>query len=221
MLVVSLRGELPEAAGAYLLPLQVAAPLGFLLYYYRRGHYPELRTYPFGVAGIALDFAVGVAGAALWMAPYLCFESMRPDEAGFDPTLWGAALVPLALLVRALGYGIVTPVMEELFVRSWLLRYVDVCEKPTDFRDVPIGRFRWRSFAVVVIWFTLSHLAWERPVAIAWIVLTMLWFYYRKNLLSLVITHAGSNLGILAFVVLQSGRWLDAEGQPISLWFFV
>jgi hypothetical protein len=39
--------------------------------------------------------------------------------------------------------------------------------------------------------------------------------------MSLVITHAGSNLGILAFVVLQNDRWLDADGNPIGLWFFV
>jgi hypothetical protein len=53
------------------------------------------------------------------------------------------------------------------------------------------------------------------------VILTTLWFYYRKNLMSLVIVHAGSNLGILAFVIWQSGRWVDANGAPISLWFFV
>jgi CAAX prenyl protease-like protein len=221
MLVISIGDKLPSDLRAYLLPLRVIAPLAFLIFYYRRGHYPELRAYPFGLRGFALDFAVGIAGAALWMAPYLWIDSLRPDEPGFDPNLWGASLLPLALLVRAAGYGIVTPFMEELFVRSWLLRFADVCDKRDDFRDVPIGRFTWRSFTVVVIWFTLSHVAWERPVAIPWVVLTMLWFYHRKNLMSLVIAHAGSNLGILAFVILQSGRWLDANGNPISLWFFV
>jgi CAAX prenyl protease-like protein len=221
MLVISIGAKLPDGLSAFVLPLQIAAPLGFLLFYWHRGHYPELRTYPFGFKGFAIDFGVGIAGAALWMAPYLWIDSMRPDEPGFDPALWGASLVPLALFVRAVGYGIVTPFMEELFVRSWLLRYVDVFDKGDDFRDVPIGRFRWRSFAVIVIWFTFSHAVWERPVAIAWVVLTMLWFYYRKNLMSLVIAHAGSNLGILAFVVLQSGRWLDADGNPVGLWFFV
>lgn len=221
MLAISVGGKLPDPMRAFMLPLQVAAPLGFLLFYYHRGYYPELRGYPFGFKGFAIDFGVGIAGAALWMAPYLWIDSMRPDEPGFDPALWGASLVPLALVVRAVGYGIVTPLMEELFVRSWLVRFVDVCDKRDDFRDVPIARFAWRSFAVVVIWFTLSHAAWERPVAFAWVMLTMLWFYYRKNLVSLVITHAGSNLGILAFVISQSGRWLDADGNPISLWFFV
>jgi len=221
MLAIGVGGKLPDDLRAYVLPIQVAAPLGFLLFYYLRGAYPELRVYPFGFRGLALDFGIGLAGAALWMAPYLWIDSMRPEESGFDPTLFGASLVPLALLVRAIGYGIVTPFMEELFVRSWMLRFVDVFDTRDDFRDQPIGRFRWRSFAVIVIWFTLSHAAWERPVAFAWVALTMLWFYYRKNLLSLVIVHAGSNLGILAFVIAESGRWLDAAGNPIDLWFFV
>ena len=221
MLVISIGEKLPDGLRAYVLPLQVAAPLGFLLFYYHRGHYPELRGYPFGLKGFAIDFGVGIAGAALWIAPYLWIDSMRPDVPGFDPALFGASLAPLALFVRAVGYGVVTPFMEELFVRSWLMRYIDVFDKRDDFRDVPIGRFRWRSFVVIAIWFTFSHVSWEQPVAIVWLILTMLWFYYRKNLVSLVITHAGSNLGILAFVISQNGRWLDGDGNPISLWFFV
>ncbi len=221
MLVISVGEKLPDGLRAYVLPLQVAAPLGFLLFYYHRGHYPELRGYPFGLKGFAIDFGVGIAGAALWIAPYLWIDSMRPDVPGFDPALFGASLAPLALFVRTVGYGVVTPFMEELFVRSWLMRYIDVFDKRDDFRDVPIGRFRWRSFVVIAIWFTFSHVSWEQPVAIVWLILTMLWFYYRKNLVSLVITHAGSNLGILAFVISQNGRWLDGDGNPISLWFFV
>ena len=123
--------------------------------------------------------------------------------------------------MRAVGYGIVTPFMEELFIRSWLIRYVDVCDKRDDFRDIPIGRFRWRSFAVVVVWFTFTHVSWEWPVAVAWIVLTQLWFYHRRQLASMVIVHASSNLSILAFVVAFSGALHDGQGLPIDLWFFV
>ncbi len=123
--------------------------------------------------------------------------------------------------MRGVGYGLVTPFMEELFVRSWLIRYIDVFDKPDDFRDVPVGQFSWRSFIVVVLFFTGSHVPWEWPVAVPWVVGTLLWLYYRKNVMSLVIAHAGSNLGILVFVLLQDGKWLDSEGNPLSLWFFV
>ena len=32
---------------------------------------------------------------------------------------------------------------------------------------------------------------------------------------------AGSNLTIFFFVLLQTGKWLDADGNPLSLWFFI
>ena len=44
--VVELSGRVPEQydqLAAYLLPVKVAVPLGIFLYYYTRGHYPELR----------------------------------------------------------------------------------------------------------------------------------------------------------------------------------
>jgi CAAX prenyl protease-like protein len=221
MLTAELADKLPPEAGPYLLPLKVVLPAAFLIAYAARGHYPELRGYPYGIAGLLLDFAMGLVGAALWMAPYLFFDSLRPDSDGFDPNLWGPSLAALALFVRAVGYGVVTPFMEELFVRSWLARYIHVFDGSTDFRDVPIGTWSRRSFIAVVIFFTFSHVPWEWPVAVAWVTLTQLWLYQRRHLMSLVVVHAGSNLGILVFVILQTGRWLDSEGNPISLWFFV
>lgn len=221
LLLVELGRRLPEGTDTYLLPIKVAVPGGLLVYYFARGHYPELRRYPFGVTGAVLDFAVGVAGAALWMAPYLLFESWRPEEPGFDAHQWGASLAPLVLFIRGLGYGIVTPFAEELLVRSWLIRYIDVFDRTGDFRDAPIGHYTLRSFIVVVVFFTFSHMPWEWPVAVAWVVATTLWLYYRKHLMSLVIVHAGSNLAILVFVILMNGSWTDADGNPLSLWFFV
>jgi hypothetical protein len=221
MAVLELGSKLPETWAPYLFPFKVAVPLCVLAYYFNRGHYPELRGYPFGAGGVLLDFAVGLAGGFMWMAPYLWIDSMRPDEAGFDPRIWGASYAGFALLLRGIGYGLVTPFMEELFVRSWLIRYIDVIRTGGDFRDAPIGVFRWPSFIVITVWFALSHLMWEWPVAVPWVILTTLWFYYRKHLMSLVVLHAGSNLGILAFVMVESGKWLDGEGKPLSLWFFV
>lgn len=220
--VISHLGDgLPESLQPVALPLTVVAPIGLMIYYFSRGHYSELRRYPFGAGGASLDFAIGVAGAALWMAPYLLFGSLRPDEAGFDANQWGKSLAPVVLAIRCVGYGIVTPFWEELLIRSWLIRYIEVFDKVGDFRDVPIGHYSKRSFWVVVIFFSLSHVPWEYLVAVPWIVLSLLWFYYRKNLLSMVILHAGSNLTIFFFVLLQTGKWLDADGNPLNLWFFV
>jgi CAAX prenyl protease-like protein len=222
LLIVEIAGRLPAAAAPYLLPIKVAIPLGLIVGYYARGHYPELRGYRFSFGGVAQDVLVGVVGAAMWMAPYILSDSLRPDsENAFDPRQFGPSLAGLALALRAIGYGIATPFVEELFVRSWLMRYAEVFDRRVDFRDVPIAHFAWRSFAVVVVWFTFSHVSWEWPVALAWILLTQAWFHHRRHLASMVIVHASSNLSILAFVVLFSGVFLDGQGQPIDLWFFV
>jgi membrane protease YdiL (CAAX protease family) len=106
-------------------------------------------------------------------------------------------------------------------VRGWLARYADVFDGPEDFRDVPIARYSFRSFATVVIFFTLSHLRWEWPVAVVWIVLTQIWFYRRRHLLPLVLVHAASNLSIFVFVLLANGHIRDASGAPLNLFFFL
>lgn len=215
--IADLSSRLPDRFAGAALVLRVLVPLAALLYFARdRSNYPELRSFSGGAGGAALDFAVGLFGAALWMAPFLVWPALRPPpDAAFDPGLMGPGLVPLVLLLRTLGYGLVTPVVEELFLRSWLPRYVEVFDRRADFRDVPIARFTRRSFAACGLCFVITHQPWEWWVAVPWFLLSQLWFYRRAQLGSVVWLHAGSNLGILAAVVLADrlalGDW----------WFFL
>ena len=200
----------------------VLVPLGVLLYHAARSGYPELRRLPRGALGVAGDVAIGLLGAALWVAPYLWLAAWRPEPGSeFDPTKFGVGREWLALTVRAIGFGVVTPFVEEIFVRGWLARYAEIFDRSGDFRDVPIGHYSLRSFLIVTLFFTASHATWEWPVAVGWIVLTQLWFYQRKNLLSLVLVHAVSNLAIFAFVLLANGSIRGADGAPLNLFFFL
>jgi hypothetical protein len=233
LLIVSLVAGGEEGRLPFALLLQVGVPLGLLLAFASRGAYPELRGYGHGASGAALDLVVGLAGGALWMAPYVLFPAFRAlreleipllqaaPEAAFDPGQLGASLTGVALGLRAVGYGFVTPFVEELFLRSWLARYVDVLDRSGDFRDVPIARYTRISFAAVVVCFLITHVPWEWPVALLWILGTQLWFYHRRHLLSMVLVHAGSNLGIFLAVVLASGRIPGPDGEPLDLWFFL
>jgi CAAX prenyl protease-like protein len=221
LLLGEISARLPGPFGAWLLPARVAVPAVLLAYFFSRGAYPELRTpLPGGAPGLGLDALVGLAGAAVWMAPYLWFDHMalppfmRPDPDGFDPELLGAGFVPLALSLRLVGYGVVTPFAEELFVRSWLARWLEVFDSGRDFRDVPIAHRSWRSFAGVVVFFTAGHAVWEWPVAVLWVVGTQLWFYRRRHLGSLVVVHAASNVAIFVAVVLAARGGRD-------LWYFL
>jgi CAAX prenyl protease-like protein len=222
LLLGEISGRLPEAIAAWFLAPRVLVPAALLVHFFRQGEYPELRTPPPGGAvGLAQDALVGLVGAAIWMAPMVWLgrdafpEFLRPaPDAGFDPTLLGEGFVGLALALRFAGYAGVTPFAEELFVRSWLARWLEVFDSRRDFRSVPIAQPGLRSFLGVVLFFTASHVPWEWPVAVLWVVGTQLWFYRRRHLGSVVVVHATSNLAIFVAVLLADAAGLD-------LWYFL
>jgi hypothetical protein len=220
LLLIEIGHRVPDAAAPAFAVLKVLVPGGLFLWYAARGLYPELRGLRMGPA-LALDAGVGLLGAILWVAPFLLFAGLRPEDPGFDPRQLGEGAVPVALALRAIGYVAVTPFVEELFVRSWLIRFIDVFDRRRDFRKVPIARFTWRSFVVTVAFFVFTHQPWEWGVMLGWTLLTMAWFYHRGHLLPVVIAHAVTNGAIFAFVVLFDGKLLDASGAPIALWFFL
>lgn len=232
--VLEIGGRLPESFAAVRLGLSVLVPAGFFVFFLRRGAYPELRGYPDRPRLVVQDALVGVLGGVLWMAPFVALEWAKPGfwaelpgwmrpspEDAFDPLQFGATAAGFTLVLRCIGYGVVTPFVEEIFVRSFLPRYAQVYDQKADFRDVPIGSHDRFAFIVVLIFFTFSHIPWEWPVAVLWIVGTQLWFYHRKSIGALIVVHAGSNLGIFLLVWATSGHLTDAAGAPLDLWFFL
>jgi len=221
MLLVEIGSRLPEEAAFFLLPAKALIPGGLVVWYALRGFYPELRGLRPGPMLLA-DVGIGLLGAVLWIGPFLLFAGLRPeDTSGFDRLLLGEDRAGLALSLRTLGYAAVTPFVEELFVRSWLMRFIDVFDQRRDFRKVAIARFTWRSFLVTVFFFVFTHQPWEWGVMLGWTLLTMAWFYYRGHLMPIVIAHAATNGAIIAFAVLFDGHFTDGSGAPIPLWFFV
>lgn len=223
LLLLSFAARFGERGAAFVLPVQVLLPAACFAWFWRRGAYPELRgAAHWRAAPLALDFALGAVAGLLWMLPYLFFPALRPEPgSGFDAALWGESLRPLALALRLLGYACVTPIVEELFMRSWLLRYAHVFDRPIDFRDVPLAHYSRRSLAILALFFTLGHQPWEWPVALVWLLATTAWFYRRKSLPGLIVLHAGSNLAIYASVVFGSAHWNDWSGETGGLWFFL
>lgn len=221
LLLVEVAGRAPDRAAGVFLVLRVLVPGALVLGYVIRRSYSELSGFR-ADARVLLDVGVGLLGAALWIAPFLAFDPLRPETAGFDPAAYfGVSGASLALALRALGYAVVTPFVEELFVRSWLLRFADVFRSRRDFRDVPIARFTPVSFAVTVLYFVFSHQSWEWGVMLVWTLLTMAWFYHRRHIAPLILVHAVTNGAIFAFVLLCDGRFHDAQGAPIALWFLL
>jgi CAAX prenyl protease-like protein len=156
----------------------------------------------------------------VWVAPYLVWPSLRPDTPGFDPQAAGKGLSSVLLGLRFAGFVVVTPFIEELLVRSYLMRVVDVYPSQRDFREIPIGTFAWRSFLVTVAWFTFTHARWEWPVALVAGALYNLWLYRRKHIASLVLAHAVTNASLFLLVVCGAAGAAAADALR-DLWFFL
>jgi len=197
---------LPAAWEPPLLALRVFAPALVLVVAWRRGAFPELR------AGLAVwrDVAFGLAIAALWFAPYLLVPSL-PRGTPFDPDALGSDWRPAWVALRLTGFVAVSPLVEELFVRSFLHRAVETWPRWREFGARPVGQAQRTAFLATVAWFTLSHASWEWWVALPTGALLNGWLYRRGQLRSVWIAHAAANGAIGAAVAL--GPW--------NLWAFL
>ncbi len=210
-----------EGHSLLFLGLRCAVPLALFLFFLSRGCYPELANFRPGWTALALDILFGLFVTGVWVAPYLVWPGLAPGASeAFDPAAAGGGFQSLSLGLRFAGFVVVTPFIEELLVRSYLIRAVDVYPADRDFREIPVGTFAWRSFLVTVAWFTLTHAQWEWPVAFLSGVLFNLWLYRRKHVASLVLAHAVTN-GSLFLLVLWGSSNPAAPAFLRDLWFFL
>jgi len=174
-------------------PAKVIAVAAALIYF--RKEYEELRP---GLSLLAI--IVGLVAIAIWIGIDPFYRKFGSGVA-FDPTtIPSLAQRNMFLAFRIVGAVIVVPVMEELFWRAFLIRWL-VNE---DFKSVPVGTFTGLSFAVTVAMFGAEHTQW-----LAGLICGALynWLYYkRKNVFACVIAHAVSNAALAAWV-LSRGDW--------------
>ena len=222
LVLVELSGRVSSRFDFAMLVLRVVVPMAMLIVFWIRGSYPELRI---RLSAMTLvDLVVGVALAVVWIGPYVLFPNLRPDlsQSSFDPKLAGTALVPLVLGLRMIGFAFVTPFVEELFMRSFLMRYIEVFDDDqVEIGKVPMALFTWKSFLCVVGVFLATHMMWEWWVMFPWAILTTLWFYSRKDLFAVIVVHAGTNAAILLAAIFASDLLPDGAGGTLPLWFFV
>jgi CAAX prenyl protease-like protein len=157
---------------------------------------------------------VGIVGIVLWIGlselrleqrliPYLP-EALRPQpRVGYNPfhelAPWTAWLL---VVVRLIGLAVLVPLVEELFWRGFLLRWLVA----PDWQRVPPGQFGLGSFVGVTILFTLAHPEWlAAAVYCALLNGLMCW---RKDLWSCIVAHGISNLLLGIYVLVTSAWWL-------------
>ncbi|WP_051434437.1 CAAX prenyl protease-related protein [Desulfonatronum lacustre] len=190
---------LGDVTFALLYPLKPLAALIALIMLRRA--YTELRWADLKEPGSTLlSIVVGLVVFVLWINMDWSFGAL-PAPPGYDPSIFSHDTMRLTMiLIRVASAVLVVPVMEELFWRSFLLRYIINPE----FSKVPLGTFTLSSFLVCAVLFGLAH-----HFILAGIMAAMAysWLLYRtKSLAQAILAHAVTNLALAAYV-LQTGQW--------------
>jgi CAAX prenyl protease-like protein len=143
---------------------------------------------------------IGVVIFLLWVGLEGLYPMFSSADTHYDPTIFDTATFGLLILARFAGSVLVAPVIEELFCRSFLMRYAINAR----WQDVPIGAYTLGSFVIVTLFFGFSHFRWL-PGILAAVLLNLL-LYRTKNLSSCVAAHATANFLLLVYVVYK-GEW--------------
>ena len=184
--------------GPWFYGTQIAVVVGLLAWFWPQ--YSELRRPPAQRrADWILALLVGAAVFLLWVN--LDFEwAQFGSGRGLAADLTGDGEEQTAFLLRLSGAVLVVPVMEELFWRSFLTRWLD---HPT-FEEVDPRVVSWRSLGIASLLFGAEHHLWLAGIVAG---LAYGWLYRRTgNLWSVVLTHALTNL-MLELWVQATGNW--------------
>ncbi len=177
-------------------PLQTLVCGGALVFFWKQ--------YDFGSRGGWLAaLAAGFLVLGLWVSPQVLL-GFPPWTAGFDPTLFSGSpvLYWLTVLARFARLVIIVPLVEEIFWRGFLLRYL-IRE---DFLKIPLGTYDTRSFFGVAVVFMLVHSMADWPAAFATGVIYNALLIRTKSLGACIAAHAITNLG-LGIYIMTTRQW--------------
>ena len=183
----------------YLYPVRIILVVGIL--YSLRHYYVEIRWSDLRNRSLTLlSILLGVGVFILWVNLDGVRLGQRGGVQGFNPALVAPSFRLIMIIIRVVGAVLVVPVMEELFWRSFLMRYLI----DTAFEKVPLGYFTWSSFVITAFMFGIEH-----HLVVAGIVAGILYnmlLYRTKSLVQCILAHAVTNLALAIFVLLL-GRW--------------
>lgn len=183
----------------WLYPVKVAL-VGALLWHFRRS-YSELKSLTtLTLQHCLLALAAGVAVFALWINLDLGWARLGEGATGFDPRGARSAIDWSLALPRLLGASLVVPLMEELFWRSFVMRWID----HEDFRAKKPAQISVRALLIASVVFGFGHHLWFAGIVAG---LVYGWLYIRTtNLWAPIVAHGITN-GLLGLWVLRTGNW--------------
>jgi len=188
-----------ETLRLWLYAPKIAVTLALLIAF--RRHYSEIDLRELTrLPHLLLSVAVGIAVFALWinMAWSLSEQAAPP---GFDPRQVADPTSRWLLTgLRCSGAVIVVPIMEELFWRSFLLRWLI----DRDFMTVAVGRLSWFAVLATTVLFGLEH-HYVFAGMMAGALFTLV-YWQTGSIIHCILCHAVANLG-LAWYVLATAQW--------------
>ncbi|MBT9461109.1 MAG: CAAX prenyl protease-related protein [Rugosibacter sp.] len=156
-----------------------------------------------GVAVRARDWAltvgVGIVVFIAWINLDLPWATLGETQ-GFAPTRGDGTLNWALVAVRIFGAAAVVPIMEELFWRSFILRWID----RSDFLRLAPAMVSLRALLISSLLFGVEHDLWLAGLLAG---LAYAWLYMRSgSLWPPIAAHALTNL-LLGLWVVQTNHW--------------
>ncbi|HJU99810.1 MAG TPA: CAAX prenyl protease-related protein [Burkholderiaceae bacterium] len=180
----------------WLYPVKIAVVLALLLACWSR--YEELRPARLDWRAALTAVLAGVVVLVLWINLNAGWMTLG-EGAGFDPVTNGK-IDWLLVTLRIAGAALVVPVMEELFWRSYLMRWIVAPQ----FLRVSPAQLGLRSFVVTVVLFGFEHNLWLAGMVAGAV---YGWLYMRSgSLWSPILAHGVTN-GLLGGWIISTGHW--------------
>jgi uncharacterized protein len=152
---------------------------------------------------------VGVAVFVVWIAPDALWPGYR-DSRIFQNALTGHIEssvpveyrgLPLVWVTRAIRAVILVPIIEELFWRGWMMRWL----VDANFTKVALGAFTPLAFGVTALLFASEHGAYWEVGLLAGLAYNW-WMVRTRSLGDCILAHGVTN-GLLSGYVLLKGQW--------------
>jgi CAAX prenyl protease-like protein len=154
--------------------------------------------------------ALGVAVFVIWVGPDILWPHYRNFWLFTNPVMGHVqSSAPESarsniwfIVFRSAGCVLLVPVIEELFWRGWLARWLI---DPEDFRRVPLGAYTASAFWIGSLLFGSEHGPFWEVGLVAGIAYNW-WMCRTRSLADCILAHAVTN-GCLSVYVLALGQW--------------
>jgi CAAX prenyl protease-like protein len=156
---------------------------------------------------------LGLAVCAMWVAPDQLFPGWR-EHWLFQNSITGTVKTsippseladPLVVILRVVRAALLVPILEELFWRGWVPRWI----VNSDWQKVPLGTFNVLAFVATALLFAIEHGPfWEVGLLCGFIY--NWWMWKTKSLGDIVLVHAVTNAALSGFVMVtkQYAYWM-------------